>query len=219
MRRVPPSVQMQQALIQDFRGGLTGYPLRQFVRHPTEFPVQVGIEEQADVFSGRDHYDANPGAQPGYRNGHNDRMVKTEVGALHLRSAKERQMVTPLSLEPHDDLRDMNPELRAPGRRAYVRGLSNRANEDLHIDASGGSLYLSVAKLQAGFETWRTRDLSDLKLFYLFLDCQFHATWDGSREKQGFSGAHALLSEFASRRLDELPLQHTCRATKSRQQI
>ena len=59
MRGVAPSVQMQQALTHDLRGGFTAQAVRQFARRAAEFLFQVGIKEQVEVFFGRGHYDRN----------------------------------------------------------------------------------------------------------------------------------------------------------------
>lgn len=85
MKRVPPSVQMRQALTQDLQAGFAGHPLRQFVRRAAELLLQVGLEEQVDAFLGRGHYERQEAALPGYRNGYGQRTVKTEAGPLALR--------------------------------------------------------------------------------------------------------------------------------------
>jgi transposase-like protein len=47
--------------------------------------------------------------------------------------------------------------------------------------------------LNADFEVWKKRDLSELKVVYLFLDGQYHAVRQGTEEKEGVLSAYALL--------------------------
>lgn len=200
MQRVPPSVQMQQALTQDLQAGFAGHPLRQFVRRAAEFMLQVGVEEQLEAFLGRAHYERNDTAQPGYRNGYGDRTVKSEAGPLHLRPPKVRDTATPFHPQLPPDLRRLTPELRALATRAYVRGLSVRDVEGLYTEVFGGSFSKSAASratatLQAEFDAWRKRDLGELKVLYLFLDGQFHAARSETTEKEGILAAYALCED------------------------
>ena len=92
------------------------------------------------------------------------------------------------------------PELRALVTRAYVRGLSARDIEGLYTEVFGGRFSRSAASraaksLQADFDAWRQRDLSDLQVVYLFLDGQFHAARSGTREKEGILAAYAILED------------------------
>lgn len=200
MKRVPPSVQMQQALTQDLQAGFAGHPLRQFVRRAAQLLLQVGLEEQVEAFFGRGPYERNPTAPPGYRNGYGERTVKTEAGPLPLRPPKVRATATAFALQLPADLRGVTPELTALVRRAYVRGLSVRDLEALYAEVFGGTFSKSAAsrataRLQADFDAWRTRDLSACQVVYLFLDGQFHAVRAGSTEKEGILAAYALLED------------------------
>lgn len=200
MTRVPPSIQMQQALTQDLQAGFAGHPLRQFVRRAAEYLLQVGVEDVVTAVLGRGHYERAEGPGTGYRNGYGHHAVKTEAGPLHLRPPKVRQTATPVSLALPDTLTGMTPELGTLIRRAYVRGLSVRDIEGLYAEVFGGTVSKSAASrvtatLQAEFDTWRTRDLSDLKVLYLFLDGQFHAARSETTEKEGILAAYALCED------------------------
>jgi transposase-like protein len=72
--------------------------------------------------------------------------------------------------------------------------------EGLYAEVFGGRFSKSAvsratAKLQAEFDAWRTRDLTDLQVVYLFLDGQFHAVRSGTAEKEGILAAYALLED------------------------
>jgi len=45
VKRIPPSLQMQQALTHDLQAEFAGHPLRQFVRRAAELLLQCGLEE------------------------------------------------------------------------------------------------------------------------------------------------------------------------------
>jgi len=191
---------MQEALTRDLQAGFAGHPLRNFVRRAAEFLLQVGLEEQLEAFLGRGHYERNDAADPGYRNGYGHRAVRTEAGPLALRPPKVRETATAFHRQLPADLRGVTPELTALVRRAYVRGLSVRDVEGLYAEVFGGAFSKSAAsrataRLQAEFDTWRARDLSDLRVLYLFLDGQFHAVRSGSTEKEGILAAYALLED------------------------
>ncbi len=200
MKRIAPSVQMQQALTQDLWAGFAGHPLRQFVRRAAELLLQCGLEELVTSLLGRGHYERAEGPGTGYRNGYGHRTVKSEAGPLHLRPPKVRATASPLSLALPDALRGMTPELGTLIRRGYVRGLSVRDVAGLYAEVFGGVLSRSAVSratqaLQAEFDAWRTRDLSDLKILYLFLDGQFHAARAESEEKEGILAAYALCED------------------------
>ena len=106
----------------------------------------------------------------------------------------------PVSVTLPDELQRMTPELGALIRRGYVRGLSTRDVAGLYAEVFGGSVSKSTASratqvLQAEFDAWRTRDLSGLKVLYLFLDGQFHAVRAESAAKEGILAAYALCED------------------------
>lgn len=200
MKRIPPSTQMREALRHDLQLGFAGHPLRRFVQRAAELLLQVGLEELVTQLLGRGHYERADGPVTGYRNGYGHHTVKTEAGALQLRPPKVRDTVTPVSVVLPADLRAMTPELGALIRRGYVRGLSTRDVEGLYAEVFGGSVSKSSASratqaLQAEFDAWRTRDLSELKVLYLFLDGQFHAVRSETTEKEGILAAYALCED------------------------
>lgn len=200
MKRVPPSTQMQEALRQDLTAGFAGHPLRQFVRRAAELLLQVGLEDAVTSVLGRGHYERADGEVTGYRNGYSHHTLKTEAGALHLRPPKVRDTGTPVSITLPDELQRMTPELGALIRRGYVRGLSTRDVAGLYAEVFGGSVSKSSVSratqaLQAEFDAWRTRDLGELQILYLFLDGQFQAVRAESTEQEGILAAYALCED------------------------
>jgi len=200
MKRIPPSTQMREALSHDLHAGFAGHPVKQFVRRAAEYLLQWGLEECLTEFLGREAYERAAGVPTGYRNGYGQRTVKTEAGPLALRPPKVRGTTTPFAVELPANLRTITPELEHLATRAYVRGLSVRDVAGLYAEVFGGALSKSAvsrvtAQLQAEFDTWRTRDLSELPVLYLFLDGQFHAARSESTGKEGILAAYALCED------------------------
>ena len=81
----------------------------------------------------------------------------------------------------------------------YVRGLSTRDVENMFIETLGqqllsrSSVSRITRRLQKDFDSWRKRDLSELKVLYLFLDAVYLALRQGIREKEGVLCAYAIL--------------------------
>ncbi len=206
MQRIPPSTHMREALMSQLDARPSGVPagpaqpLRAFVARAAELILQVGIEEQLGAFLGRAPYERGGGARPGYRNGYGHHTLRTEAGPVTLRPPKVRGTTDPFGVQLPAGLGPSTPELRALVTRAYVRGLSARDVEGLYAEVFGGALSKSTVSrvtqtLQADFDVWRKRDLSDLKVVYLFLDGQYHAVRPGSSEKEGLLAAYALLED------------------------
>jgi transposase-like protein len=55
-----------------------------------------------------------------------------------------------------------------------------------------------TSRLNTDFQAWKERDLSELKVVYLFLDGQYHAVRQGTEQKEGVLSAFALLESGES---------------------
>lgn len=200
MQRIPPSTRMEEALTADMEVGVAGSPLRQFVARAAQLMLQVALEEQVDAFLGRGYYQRGPRTRRGWRNGYGERTLKSEAGPLLVHPPKLRGTDEPFRGELPARLGRTTAELEDLVVRSYVRGLSARDVEGLYAEVFGGTFSKSAvsratAKLQAQFDAWRTRDLSELRVLYLFLDGQFHATRAESREKEGILAAYAMVED------------------------
>src|SRR3990170_3157717 len=203
MKRVAPSVGMKEEVDGILRGTAVGAvdPMKGFVRSLARYILQVHIEGEATEFLGRGRYERGQRHRAGLRNGYEGTGLQTEAGLIDLRVPQLR--------ETEESFR--SPLLRRLGKRSedledlvrgmYVRGLSTLDVQDLYGDTFGeGRLSKSTvsritSRLNADFEVWKKRDLSDLKVVYLFLDGQYHAVRQGSSEKEGVLSAYALLED------------------------
>lgn len=81
----------------------------------------------------------------------------------------------------------------------YVRGLSTRDIENMFVQALGqrvlsrSSASRLIHCLQKEFDMWRKRDLSGLKVVYLFLDAIYVALRQGTAAKEGVLCAYGIL--------------------------
>ena len=81
----------------------------------------------------------------------------------------------------------------------YVRGLSTRDVENTFIQTFGERILSrsGVSRitrcLQQDFDTWRKRDLSELRILYLFLDAIYLPLRQWRREKEGVLCAYGIL--------------------------
>lgn len=203
MKRIPPSVRMKEevtALLrgQSMEGASSEGPMKGFVRSLARYMLQVSIEEEASEFLGRGHYRRGQRLRPGWRNGYEPRGVQTESGLLELAVPQLRATEERFRPEVVERLSTRSLELDELVRGMYVRGLSTEDVEDLYGEVFGQSRMSKstvsriTQKLNADFETWRNRDLSDLNVVYLFLDGQYHAARQGTDEKEGVLSAYAL---------------------------
>lgn len=191
---------MGEALTEDLQAGFTGAPLREFAARAAELMLQVALEEQVAAFLSRGHYERGARERAGWRNGYGARTVKTEAGPLVVRPPKVRGTAEPFSSQWSAGLRGRTVELEDLVLRGYVRGLSTRDIDGLYREVFGGRFSKSAAsrataRLQAQFDAGRTRDLSELRVLYLFLDGQFHAARAESTEQEGILAAYAILED------------------------
>jgi transposase-like protein len=93
-----------------------------------------------------------------------------------------------------------NADLEALVRGMYVRGLSTQDVSDLYQEVFGAhrlsksTVSRITQQLNRDFTAWRTRDLSDLPIAYLFLDGQYHAPVRARMRKRACS-RRALLED------------------------
>jgi transposase-like protein len=150
-------------------------------------------------FLGRAHYKRGKRKHQGWRNGYEQGKVTATEGLLkvalpRVRETKEsfHSRLSPLFKKGSDMLGRLVREM-------YVRGLSTRDVEGMFIEALGqrvlsrSGVSRLTFRLQKDFDNWRKRDLSQLKVVYLFLDAIYLALRQGTREKEGVLCAYGIL--------------------------
>lgn len=181
-KKVLPSETMSKALADLIQGNETAEDLlSELMRRSLEHMLQQSLEAEVSDFLGRGHYERaeDPDAHSGYRNGYQDKRLKTSEGTVHVRKPRVReQPFESRILARIDALEDRLVKLAL---EMYVRGLSTRDIEATLVDEDGQALLSrsSVSRLSealfAEYEAFTQRDLSSYDVVYLFVDGVYEA--------------------------------------------
>lgn len=177
------------------------HPLDALVRLGAQYGLQVGIEHEVTEFLGRAHYQRRGEGLAGYRNGYEAKVLKTPMGGLGLALPQTRQTAQPFRSHLVARLGTDGAALHRLVTGMYVRGLSTRDVEGLFQDTFGQRVLSKsgvsqiTAQLGESFRQWRERDLSHLKVVYLFLDAIYLAMRAGTEEKEGVLAASGMLED------------------------
>lgn len=180
-RKVAPSMLAHEDLDRLLAGGVgEGTNLiSEVVSACTRLVVQSLLEaEQSDFLGGRGRYqprDDNAGHR-GWRNGYEDRMVRTAEGQVGVRVPQVRDAGEPFRSTLMGFLEGNSEVLERLVMEMYARGLSTRDMEDAFRDATGELVISRSAVsevtdgLWAQYEEFCARELSGVEVEYLFCD-------------------------------------------------
>jgi transposase-like protein len=174
-------------------------PMTGFVRGVARYMLQVSIEAEATEFLGRGRYRRGERLRAGLRNGYEPKRIQTEAGLMEMQVPQLRATEEPFRSAVVQRLGNRTEGLEELVRGMYVRGLSTQDVSDLYRDTFGASRLSKTTvsrvtqKLNQQFDLWRKRDLSELKVVYLYLDGQYHAARQGSWEQEGVLSGYAIL--------------------------
>jgi len=162
--------------------------LEQVARLSIRLVLQSAVEAEISVFLGRDRYQRDPDARPGYRNGHQPVTVKTTAGPVTLERPKLRGTDTAFASRLLGKHVTRTNALEALVISGYVRGLSTRDVEAALAEALGPEAALSRSTvsrvceaIKDEFDIWRTRSLTEVELEYLYLDASHFRMHPGAR--------------------------------------
>ena len=153
--------------------------LEDVARLSVRLVFQAALEAEVEEFLGRARYQRRGDAdRPGSRNGHQPPMtVKTTMGAVELQRPKLRGTDQAFCSRLFGAGVTRTHALESLVISGWVRGLSDRDIEATLAEVLGPEAALSkstVSRICAAigeeFAAWRTRDLSGVRLDYLFLD-------------------------------------------------
>jgi transposase-like protein len=200
MKRIPPSSKLRQEVEEVFIGWETeGHPLDNFVRLGVRYMLQLAVEQEVEDYLGRAHYHRGSRRKNGWRNGYEPGKVKTANGLLEIDLPQLRATEEPYHSRLARMFREGSDILGKMVTEMYVRGLSTRDVENMFIQTLGqrllsrSSVSRITHRLQKDFDTWRKRDLSGLKVLYLFLDAVYLPLRQGIKEKEGVLCAYGIL--------------------------
>jgi putative transposase len=162
--------------------------LEQVARLSIRLVLQSALEAEVSVFLGRDRYQRDPDARPGYRNGHQAVTVKTTAGPVTLERPKLRGTEVAFASRLLGKHVTRTNALEALVIAGYVRGLSTRDVEASLAEALGPEAALSKSTvsrvceaIKDEFDTWRSRSLAEVDLEYLYLDASHFRMHPGAR--------------------------------------
>jgi transposase-like protein len=163
--------------------------------------LQVALEQEMEDFLGRAYYRRGSRRRHGWRNGYEPGKVKTTEGLLEVALPQLRATEKPFHSRLVPAFREGSDVLGQMVTEMYVRGLSTRDVEGMFAQVMGQQMLSRsgvsriTATLQKDFDSWRQRDLSGLKVLYLFLDAIYLALRQGTGEKEGVLCAYGILED------------------------
>lgn len=186
MRKVPPSVLAREELDRLLASGVDEGEnlISTIVSSCTRLVLQQLLEaEQRDFLGGRGRYEVRDDSvgHRGWRNGYEDRDIRTAEGALGVRVPQVRDAGVPYRSALMGFLEGNSEVLERLVMEMYARGLSTRDVEDAFRDATGELLISRSAvseitdELWAQYEAFCARDLSGIDVEYLFVDAIYES--------------------------------------------
>jgi putative transposase len=156
--------------------------IEQVARLSVRLTFQSVVEEIVCEELGRGRYQRRTGDSPeGFRNGwQQPRTLKTSLGPVSLQRPKLRHAHAALCDQLFGQSVTRTNALETLVISCWVRGLSDRDVEAMLAETFGEQAAVSrttvsriCQRLRAEFDTWKRRDLSKVKLDYLYLDGSF----------------------------------------------
>lgn len=178
-KKIAPSEQKAQAvraLLQGQAEVESGEALLSLlVRLATERILQEGLEEEQAAALGRGRYESR-GEKSGYRNGYENGTLKTAEGVLRVKLPQIRGQAQPYRSQLWQNVATTSDVLKRLIVEMYVGGMSQRDIE-AGLESALGQFVVSKStvsevseSLHEEYEVWRTRDLSEETVTYLFMD-------------------------------------------------
>jgi putative transposase len=188
-KKIAPSEQKAQALRALLQGQAEGQSgeelLSLLVRLSTERILQEALEEEQAVALGRGRYEAR-GEKAGYRNGYENGTLRTGEGVLQVKVPQIRGHAEPYRSQLWQNMSKTSDVLKKLVVEMYVGGMSQRDIE-YSLESAVGQFVLSkstvsdlAGSLTEEYEAFRTRDLSQEPVAYLFIDTVYEPLrrWD-----------------------------------------
>jgi putative transposase len=178
-KRIAPSEQKAQALRALLHGQAEGQSgeelLSALVRLSTERILQEALEQEQAVALGRGRYETR-GEKSGYRNGYENGTLKTGEGVLHVKVPQIRGQAEPYRSQLWQNVGNTSDVLKKLIVEMYVGGMSQRDIE-YGLEQAVGQFVLSkgtvsdmAESLAEEYEAFRTRELRQEPIAYLFID-------------------------------------------------
>lgn len=204
MSRVPPSTRTKEEIREVLAGGEVTDPKSLLVRLGVKQMIEEALEAKVRDLLGREYYERDvDGAARGYRNGYRQGRLKTSEGEIRYASPQVRDADAAELTALRRAVSGRSEVLEQLAVEMFARGLSTRDIEAAFAGEDGRSLLSRSAVsevtevLWEEYEAFSTRDLSEIRPLYLFLDgiaerlrpgakreavlCAWCITWEGKK--------------------------------------
>lgn len=193
MRKIQPSERISKEISEILENGYKGNEnlMDVFIKKSIKKMIQEILEQEVMDYLGRDYYERNSNSKSGYRNGYENKPLKTAEGKINIEVPQLRDTEQTYRSGLLSQMKTISPELERLAIEMYVRGLSTRDIEDALKDKDGRRLLSkdSVSEitesLSEEYERFISRDLSGYDVVYLFID----GVYESLRREAGFKEA------------------------------
>jgi transposase-like protein len=175
MKRVPSSEKTKQAIRALFEQGIDeGDPKSELMQMAMRLIVEEALEAKVRDLLGRGYYER--GGSRGFRNGTRQGTLKSAEGRIRFGVPQVRDADAGELATLRGALKGRTAALEALAVEMYARGCSTRDIEEIFRGDDGRVLLSRTAvselteALWAEYEEFATRDLSEIRPLYLFLD-------------------------------------------------
>ncbi len=182
-QRVSPTERIRAEIHDLFAGDVDlGAVLEQVARMSVQLTFQSVLEEIVCEELARDRYERrSPDSPEGHRNGFQPpRTIKTTLGPVKLQRPKLRGAHSALCEQLFGTGVTRTNAVETLVISCWVRGLSDRDIEAMLDETFGEDAKISRSsasricrRLRTEFDAWRRRDLSEVRIDYLFVDGSF----------------------------------------------
>jgi transposase-like protein len=162
--------------------------------------IQETLEQEVSDYLGRGYYERTTEAKSGYRNGYENKAIKTAEGRIDIDVPQLRNTEVPYRSSFLREIKSLTPELKRLAIEMYVRGMSTRDIEEALKGPDGTTLISKdgvsdvTEALSEEYERFCTRDLSGFDVVYLFVDGVYESLRLELGAKEAVLCAWAILS-------------------------
>jgi len=202
MKKIPPSERISKEIDDILQNGTPEHEdlLSSLIRKSVKKLIQEVIEQEVHDYLGRGYFKRDDESKPGYRNGYENKYIRTSEGRLALEVPQLRETDETYRSKFLSQINTKSGELERLIIEMYARGLSTRDIEDTLKDKDGNLMISKSAvsqvteSLSDEYERFCQRDLSDYDVVYLFLDGVYESVRLRAGAKEAILCAWGILS-------------------------
>ena len=202
MKKIPPSERISKEIEDILHNGTSEYDdlLSTLVKKSVKKLIQEVIEQEVHDYLGRGYFERNNESKRGYRNGYENKYIRTSEGRLPVEVPQLRETDETYRSKFLSQIDTRSGELERLIIEMYARGLSTRDIEDTLKDKDGNLLISKsgvsqvTESLSEEYDRFCQRDLSGYDVVYLFLDGVYESVRLRAGAKEAILCAWAILS-------------------------